>query len=51
MAWWSHLYDNQVSEETAERVIQAALNGMEYYFCMLVLGQSRQKSCLARIAT
>ncbi len=28
LVWWSHLYDDQVSEQAAERVMNAVLNGM-----------------------
>lgn len=46
LVWWSHLYDDQVSEETAERVTQAVLNGMGILFLHASLGSKPAKRLL-----
>lgn len=28
LVWWSHLYDNELSQEASDRVVEAVLNGM-----------------------
>lgn len=46
LIWWSHLYDAQVSEEAAERVVQAVLNGMGILFLHASLGSKPAKKLL-----
>lgn len=46
LVWWSHLYDDQVSDEVAERVVQAVLNGMGLLFLHASLGSKPAKKLL-----
>lgn len=46
LVWWSHLYDAQVSDEVAERVVQAVLNGMGVLFLHASLGSKPAKRLL-----
>ncbi len=46
LVWWSHLYDDQVSDEAAERVVQAVLNGMGLLFLHASLGSKPAKRLL-----
>ena len=46
LVWWSHLYDDQVSDETAQRVAETVLNGMGILFLHASLGSKPAKILL-----
>lgn len=46
LVWWSHLYDDQVSDEVANRVTRAVLNGMGILFLHASLGSKPAKRLL-----
>lgn len=46
LVWWSHLYDDQVSDEVTTRVTQAVLNGMGILFLHASLGSKPAKKLL-----
>ena len=46
LVWWSHLYDDQVSDEVTNRVVEAVLNGMGLLFLHASLGSKPAKKLL-----
>ncbi|HJC25279.1 MAG TPA: ThuA domain-containing protein [Candidatus Eisenbergiella merdavium] len=48
LVWWSHLYDGKVSEETAERVVNAVLNGMGLLLLHASLGSKPARLLLGK---
>lgn len=46
LVWWSHLYDDQLSDESAERVTQAVLNGMGLLLLHASLGSKPSRKLL-----